>query len=150
MVELVSIIEVAERNGLELRPVRYHPGQYQAHCPECGDHGRRRNLEINAEKNGGVFHCWACGAHGGAVTFHAWLRGISFEAAKAELYPSKPISSSNRPKRRQHPAESLTREQLMKIGFERSNFFKRPATMDAKRWYEYRRDTLDWIWRVGQ
>jgi hypothetical protein len=147
VVALIGIVEVAERNGIELRPNRYRSGQYLAHCPECGDRGQRRNLEINEYVKGGSFHCWACDAHGGAVSFHAWLRGISFDEAKRELYPS----SSSRPKRRQaHPAEQLTHTQLKELGFRGHLPYERPVGMSSQRWNEYRRDTLDWIWQTWQ
>lgn len=136
---LVGILEVSEINGIELRPNRYKQDQYTAHCPVCGDRGTRRNLEVNASRD--VFHCWACDAKGGTIQFHAWLRGISFEAAKAELYPSKSLRST----RRQHPAEYLTREQLAKIGWKgnvMTNLFKLP--------YSTRKEVFDVIWEEWQ
>ena len=142
----VSIEEVAERNELRLfRTSRY--GQWKAHCPVCGDRRDQFHLYVKGgdEKETG-FYCHKCGAHGGTIAFHAWLRGITFEAAKDELYPPKP-ELPNRPKRKRHPAETLTREQLASIGFTSRTYLKRPVGMDEKAWYRYKRDTLEFIWR---
>jgi DNA primase len=137
---VVSIEEVAQRNNLELIPNRHRPGQYTAHCPSCGDVGRRRNLEINAQ---GIFHCWACGAKGGVVAFHAWLSGLSFRDAKQDLYPQ-----SQEKKRFRHPADDLTHEELKEMGFvSRKLSWKAPSAISQDEWNKYVKRTKDYIYQ---
>ncbi|MCL6633338.1 MAG: hypothetical protein K6T63_11990 [Alicyclobacillus herbarius] len=138
---MISIEEVASRNNLQLFKT-YRPGQWKAHCPSCGDTNRQFHLYVSSDKD--VFYCHKCGAKGGVVAFHAWLRGISFEAAKAELYPQ----SEGRSKRRLHPAETLTKAQLQELGFTlRTPRRIAPRGIDPVQWRRHRKAELDWIWR---
>lgn len=141
---MIGVEEIAKRNGLTLyRGSR--PGQYKAHCPVCKDNRRTYHLYVSAERD--VFFCHKCGASGGAIAFYAWLRGISWEAAKAELYP--PAERSNQRKR--HPAESLTRAQLAAMGFTlRTPSCQAPAGIDPRQWSRRRQAELDWIWSQWQ
>jgi hypothetical protein len=138
---LIGIEEVAQRNGLQLFKTS-RPGQWKAHCPACGDTYRQFHLYVSSIKD--TFYCHKCGAKGGVVAFHAWLRGISFEAAKAELYPQ----DESRPKRPLHPAERLTKAQLAELGFTlRTPRRIAPKGVDPVQWRRHRKAELDWIWR---
>ena len=141
MVGLVGIEEVAQRNSLALfRTSR--AGQYKARCPVCKDRHREFHLYVSAEKD--AFCCHKCGASGGVIAFHAWLRDISFEAAKAELYPPQTRTVRRAPI---HPAERLTREQLAKIGMTlRTPGRIAPKGVDRTQWAKRRKEELDWIW----
>ncbi|MHB1685210.1 MAG: CHC2 zinc finger domain-containing protein [Bacilli bacterium] len=138
---MVGIEEVATRNELVLyRTTR--PGQYKAHCPVCQDRRRTYHLYVSADKD--TFFCHKCGAQGGVIAFHAWLRDISWEAAKTELYPSQTRSVRRTPV---HPAERLTREQLTKIGMTlRTPSWNAPTGVDRTMWAKRRKAELDWIW----
>ncbi|ACV60017.1 MULTISPECIES: CHC2 zinc finger domain-containing protein [Alicyclobacillus] len=138
---MVSIEEVAARNGLVLYPTS-RPGQWKAHCPVCGDQGRNFHLYVSSVKD--TFYCHKCGEKGGAVAFHAWLRGISFEAAKAELYPQ------GTRKRNLHPAERLTAAQLAELGFTTRKPWRMPKGVDPLAWRRQRKAMLDWIWEEYQ
>jgi len=106
---LVTIEEVADRNELKLYRTS-HAGQWKAHCPACGDKRDQFHLYVSADRD--AFVCQKCGEKGGATQFHAFLRDISFEEAKLELYPP-----SEKSHRRIHPVEKLTREQLKMMGY---------------------------------
>ncbi|MCL6445096.1 MAG: hypothetical protein K6T83_16855 [Alicyclobacillus sp.] len=140
---MIGIEEVAERNNLMLYKTS-RPGQYKAHCPVCGDQGRDFHLYVSAVKD--AFYCHKCGAKGGAVAFHAWLRGIDFETAKVELYPQV-----GRTKRPLHPAERLTKAQLAELGFTLKTPRRTPpAGVNPLDWKRRRKAELDWIWREWQ
>jgi hypothetical protein len=100
-------------------------------------------LYLNEDRD--VFFCQKCGAHGGSIAFHAWLRGTSFEEAKADLYP--PAEHPQAFKRPVHPAERLTKAQLSEIGF-RLRTPKRtcPSGVDPSVWRAHQKAELDWIW----
>ena len=139
---MVGVEEVADRNGLQLYKTS-RPGQWKAHCPICQDGPRKYHLYASSVKD--TFCCHKCGARGGAVHFHAWLRGISFEEAKAELYPN------TREKKYTHPAERLTKEQLDELGYTlRKPNFKAPNGVDKDAWRKHRKAELDWIWHEWQ
>jgi len=139
---IVSIEEVALRHELVLARTS-SPGQYKAHCPICGDEKRKYHLYVNVDK--GVYCCQKCGERGGVIQFHAWLRNISFEAAKAELYPETEHSAQRT--RPIHPAETLTKEQLKKLGFTlRTPQRVAPKGVDAMFWARRRKAELDWMW----
>ena len=138
---MVSIEEVAERNGLVLYPTS-RPGQWKAHCPACGDKGRDFHLYVSSVKD--TFYCHKCGAKGGAVAFHAWLRGITFNEAKAELYPQ------GTRKRNLHPAERLTAAQLAELGFTTHKPWRTPKGVNPLEWRRQRRAMLDWVWEEWQ
>jgi hypothetical protein len=136
----IGIEEVARRNQLTLFKTS-RPGQFKAHCPVCGDKGNTFHLYVNADKD--VFDCKKCHGSGGVVAFHAWLKGLDFEAAKAELYPS----DESKPKRPLHPAEKLTKAQLAELGFTLRNPHP-PKDVAWKTWWKHhRKPELDWIWR---
>lgn len=135
---LVGIEEVAKVNHLELTKTS-RPGQYKAHCPACGDQGHQYHLYVSANKD--AFYCQKCGSKGGAIAFHAWLKGVDYITAQNELYPEHQ-------RRPVHPAERLTPEQLAKIGFVPKRLpRKAPAGWDQKKWNTYRSNTLSYIWR---
>ena len=139
---MVGIEEVATRNELVLvRTSR--PGQYKAHCPVCQDNNRKFHLYVSADKD--TFCCHKCGAQGGAIAFHAWLRDISWEAAKAELYPPQTRTARRTPV---HPAERLTKDQLAKIGFTlRTPSRIAPNGVDRTMWAKRRKEEFNWIWQ---
>ncbi|UOF92344.1 hypothetical protein LSG31_09365 [Fodinisporobacter ferrooxydans] len=57
-------------------------------------------------------------------------------------------SEQAQPKRKRHPAESLTPEQLKKIGYVRGSLYlKKPPHMPEKEFKVYRKRTLDLIWK---
>ena len=145
MDHLVHIEDVAQRNELPLfRTSR--PRQYKAHCPICQDRRRQFHLYVSADRD--VYYCHKCGATGGVIAFHAWLRGISFESAKADLYPP-PRSTRHGDRRtiRKHPAETLTREQLQQLGFTLRTPKRFPPTgVNHAQWALHRQWELDWIW----
>jgi hypothetical protein len=137
-IAVVSIEEVAQRNNLRLYPTS-RPGQFKAHCLVCGDKGGQFHLYVSSNKD--TFFCHKCGTRGGAVAFHAWVKGIDFAAAKAELYPQ---GQNRRPL---HPAETLTPQQRDEMGF----IVRKPSPIapkgaDQKEWNRYRRRVLDWMW----
>lgn len=137
---MIGIEEVAERNNVTLFKTS-RPGQWKAHCPACGDRGRSFHLYVSSIKD--TFFCHKCGERGGVVAFHAWLKGLDFDTAKAELYP--PVKSHL--KRPMHPAEMLTRSQLLELGFTTPKpKAKPPAGADPREWRKHRRAELDWIW----
>lgn len=137
---MVGIEEVAKRNSLRLYKTS-HPGEWKAHCPACGDHGRSYHLYVSTDKD--AFYCHKCGERGGVIAFHAWLKGINFEAAKVELYPP----DNNRPKRPLHPAERLTKAQLQELGYTlRTPQRRAPAGIDAVQWRRHRKAELDLMW----
>lgn len=138
---MISIEEVAQRNELLLfRTSR--PGQWKAHCPICGDTGRSYHLYVSSVKD--TFYCHKCGARGGVVAFHAWLKGINFESAKEELYPR----DETHPRRPLHPALRLTKAQLEKLGFTlRTPRRNVPQKVDPVQWRRHRKAELDWIWQ---
>lgn len=141
---MIGVEEIAKRNGLTLYRGS-SPGQYKAHCPVCKDGRRTFHLYVSAGKD--AFYCHKCGASGGAIAFHAWLRGIAWERAKDELYPpdEKPRT------RKRHPAESLTRAQVAAMGFTlRTPSYKAPAGIDQREWSTRRLAELDWIWSEWQ
>ncbi|QSO48771.1 CHC2 zinc finger domain-containing protein [Alicyclobacillus mengziensis] len=136
---MIGIEEIAVRNKFPLYPTTRF-GQYKAHCPVCHDKRRQYHLYVSSVKD--TFFCHKCGSKGGAIAFHAWLNGVTFQAARDELYP---VGKRKFPR---HPAEELTREQLAEIGF--TNCIPSPVAPKAftqKQWILYRRRTLDWIWR---
>jgi hypothetical protein len=138
---LISIEKVAQRNELSLFKTS-RPGQWKAHCPVCGDAGASYHLYVSSVKD--TFYCHKCGARGGVVAFHAWLKGIDFESAKAELYPP----DDTRPKRPLHPAERLTKTQLEELGYNlRTPRRFAPSGVDPMRWRRHRKAELDWIWQ---
>jgi len=136
---LVGIEEVAIRNQFRLYPTT-QIGQFKAHCPACHDKQRQFHLYVSSVKD--TFFCQKCGTKGGVIAFHSWLKGISFQAARHELYPA------GKRKFPRHPAEQLTYEQREEAGFTThlpSPFA--PKAFTQKEWNRYRRRTLDWIWR---
>jgi len=135
---LIGIEEVAERNNVTLVKTS-RPGQWKAHCPSCGDKGRKFHLYVSSNKD--TFFCHKCGERGGVVAFHAWLKGLDFGAAKLELFP--PIEG--RTKKYKHPAEALTKSQLTELGFTYTPKSK-PKNVVSKQWRDRRRAELDWIW----
>lgn len=138
---LVSIVEIAERCGLPLKKTT-KPDQYVTHCPFCGDDEKHWHMSIHAGKD--TYRCVKCDAHGGATALYASLRNLSWEEAKAELYPK---SNTPQRKRKRHPAESLSPEQLKLIGFQRKPYrMRKPTGMDEIAWRRYQRQTFDWIW----
>jgi len=141
---MISIEQVAQRNQLVLfRTSRL--GQWKAHCPVCQDTGRRWHLYVSTTRD--AFYCHKCGAQGGVIQFHAWLTGVSYETAKAELYPP----TQRLVKRRVHPGETLTRAQLEAIGFvPRKPRIQAPNGVDPLFWAKRRRAELDWIWSEWQ
>lgn len=137
---MVNIEDVANRNHLNLCHTSKQ-NQYKAHCPVCKDRAREYHLYVNVAR--GVFCCHRCGISGGVIQFHAWLRGISFEDAKRDLYPP----SERKTPRYVHPAEKLTREQLAKLGYSLRSTRKIPPNgVDAKMWARRRKAELDMIW----
>lgn len=136
---MVGIEEVAVRNQFRLYPTTRF-GQFKAHCPSCYDKQRQFHLYVSSVKD--TFFCQKCGAKGGVVAFHAWLKGIPFQAARDELYPE---GERRLPR---HPAELLTYEQRAEAGFTaRLPSPIAPKAFTQKEWNRYRRRTLDWIWR---
>jgi hypothetical protein len=135
----ISIEDVARRNQLTLFKTS-RPGQFKAHCPVCGDKGQHFHLYVSTNKDG--FFCHKCGNRGGVVAFHAWLRGIDSEAAKAELYPP----DERKHHRHVHPAETLTKAQLAELGFTLRKPHP-PQGVPRKTWWKHhRKPELDWIW----
>ncbi|MCF8568433.1 hypothetical protein LLE49_27320 [Alicyclobacillus tolerans] len=136
---MVGIEEVASRNQFRLYPTT-RLGQFKAHCPTCHDTNRQFHLYVSSTKD--TFFCHKCGAKGGVVAFHAWLKGIPFQFAKDELYPVGKRTFLR------HPAEQLTYEQRAEIGFTtRLPSPIAPKAYTQKEWSRYRRRTLNWIWR---
>ena len=146
---LVSIEEVADRNELKLYRTS-RSGQWKAHCPVCGDKRDQFHLYISADRD--TFYCQKCGEKGGATQFHAFLRDISFEKAKLELYPPK--EKSYHP----HQAENLTREQLHMMGYRlRKPRSYLPKWVEAqgeqamkewmRKYYERNQRQLDALWQ---
>lgn len=136
-IDVVGIEEIAKRNQLKLYPTS-RLGQFKAHCPVCRDKARAWHLYVSANKD--TYYCHKCGAKGGAIAFHAWLREIDFISAKQELYPN----GTHRPV---HPAERLTPVQLDEIGFSTRKLpYHAPHGRTQTEWDVYRKRALDWIW----
>lgn len=140
---MVGVEEIAERNKLHLVRTSTH-NQYKAHCPVCKDDRRVYHLYVNTARD--TFCCHKCGASGGAIQFHAWLKGVTFEEAKRDLYPSH----AHNHKQPEHPAERLTRDQLRTIGFVGRTSKIAPKGVDPKVWSDRRKAELDWIWAEWQ
>ena len=139
---MVGVEEIADRNKLQLvRTSTFN--QYKAHCPICKDSRRVYHLYVNTARD--TFCCHKCAASGGAVQFHAWLKGITFEDAKRDLYPAHAAHAQH-----EHPAERLTRDQLHKIGFVGRTSRFAPKGVDPKVWSDRRKAELDWIWSEWQ
>lgn len=137
----IHIDEVAKRHDLVLfRTSRQ--GEYKAHCPVCQDGRRQFHLYVSVGKD--AFYCHKCGAHGGVIAFHAWLKGVSFEEAKYDLYPARMDST-----KRMHPAETLTQRQLATLGCTlRTPKKTAPKGLSQAQWAHRQQAELDWIWSL--
>lgn len=132
---LPSIIEVAEKTGVELNPRTLNKKEVYAKCPFCsGDAHRKGKYKLSLNQEYNVFKCWICGEHGGVLEFESRLTGVSFEEVKVKYFGQK--------KRPVHPVEKLSPMQLKKIGWaeykrrNREDFMKKRAEV-IQDWKEY-------------
>lgn len=145
--DFVRILDVAKRNDLTLYRTA-KKAEFKAHCPACQDTRRQFHLYVSALKD--AFYCHKCGAHGGVIAFHAWLRAMSFEAAKADLYPvTLSVQTPRTNTRKKHPAKQLTREQLAALQLTPQTPQKRPpAGISRAQWAQHQEAELNWIWSL--
>lgn len=132
---LAHILDVAQAAQLPLRRTS-RASEYRSHCPFCHDDARHWHLYLSASKD--AYYCHRCGAHGGVIQFYATLHELSFAQAKERLYPAGKT-------RKRHPAESLSPEDLKRLGF-LSKPWVRPPHLSEREWQTYRQRCLDWIW----
>lgn len=135
---LPSIIEVAEKAGVELNPRTLNKKEVYAKCPFClGDTNRKGKYKLSLNQNMNVFKCWLCGEHGGVLEFESKLTGLSFEEVKVKYFGQK--------KKDVHPVEKLSPMQLRKIGWaqykrqNRDDFMKKRAEV-IRDWKNYERE----------
>lgn len=132
---LPSIIEVAERAGLELNPRSLNKKEVYAKCPFCiGDANRKGSYKLSLNQQYNVFKCWICGEHGGVLDLESRLTRVPFNEVRAKYFGQK--------RKVTHPAENLSPTQLKMIGWaeckrrNREDFLKRRAEV-LHDWKEY-------------
>lgn len=133
---LPSILEVAERFGLESDPKTYGKKESLFKCPFCREDANKPKkyyLSLNTEEN--VFKCWYCLESGGVLHFEALLSNQPYEEVRKKYLGET---------RNVHPALKLSPSQLRKIGWlevKRKNFEKFQKSKDQviRDWkiYEY-------------
>ena len=133
---LPNILQVAERNNLEVDSKSINKKEVRYKCPFCEADANRSNkffLSVNEEKN--VFKCWYCKESGGVLKFISLLEGKSEQDLIEEI---RQQSGSHYKK---HPAERLTKSQLKMIGYPDINWVK-------NREYDYHlyKDFRDKVW----
>lgn len=132
---LPSIIEVAEKAGIELNPRSLNKKEVYAKCPFCiGDADRKGRYKLSLNQQYNVFKCWICGEHGGVLEFESRLTGVPFNEVRAKYFGQK--------KKATHPVEKLSPLQLKMIGWaeckrrNREDFLKKRAEV-LRDWKEY-------------
>lgn len=133
---LPSILEVAERFGLESDPKTYGKKESLFKCPFCREDANKPKkyyLSLNTEEN--VFKCWYCLESGGVLYFEALLSNQPYEEVRKKYLGER---------RNVHPALKLSPSQLRKIGWlevKRKNFeqFQKSKDQVIRDWkiYEY-------------
>lgn len=130
---LPKILEVAEGYGLKKFPRLTNRGETRVCCPFCGD-DTKYHCYLNPYQN--MFHCFRCGKSGGVAHFIAFYENRSLTEVLKEL---KEKAGVNR--KTVHPAERLTAHQYRLMGFHRKPQFNKLGK-------EYRKRTLDWVWKT--
>jgi DNA primase len=132
---LPSIIEIADRAGLECDPRSRNKKEVLYKCPFClGDANRRKyKLSLNPVYN--VYKCWLCGESGGVLQFEAKLFNLPYDEVKRKY-------SKNR---NYHPAEMLSPKQLKLISWDEAKrrnheHYKRSLDEVLRDWKEYERE----------
>lgn len=136
---LPEILEVAQKNKLVLDPQSKNREEVLSKCPFCHEDskpGKKRKyyLSLNTKKQ--TFKCWFCGESGGVFRFISLLENI----------PESQLIQRARKRKIIHPAERLTRTQLVLLG-ERFGYFTLPNWREMKqRDRSYYLRTLDLVW----
>lgn len=136
---LPNVLEIAERNHLEVDPKTLNKKEVRCKCPFC--HADANNgkfhLSLNEDKN--VFKCWYCKEGGGVLKFIALLED------KSEIELIEQVRKQNGSKYKRHPAERLTRSQLKAIGYPKIDWIANRK--HDKELYEAYREKVwnDWL-----
>ena len=121
---LPNVLEIADRNYLEVNAKTLNNKEVMYKCPFCEADSNKNKyyLSLNEDKN--VFKCWYCKKSGGV------LKLISLLEDKSEQDLIEEIRQSSGSSYKKHPAEKLTRSQLEAIGYPRIDWI-------ANREYDY-------------
>ncbi|HWO74728.1 MAG TPA: hypothetical protein VNM69_02285 [Bacillus sp. (in: firmicutes)] len=104
-----SIIDVASQYGLTFNPKSLNKKEVTCKCPFCladANRNDRHYLSLNQHDN--VFKCWYCGEKGGVLVFESKLAGKPYDEIKKKYFGEK---------KKYHPAEMLSPQQLRKINW---------------------------------
>lgn len=134
---LPKILDVAEENGVTIKPNTYGKKQVLCKCPFCEEDskpGKAKKFYLSLNTDEQIFRCWYCGESGGVLQFEAKLTGLSYEQVK-----EKRLGKLRKPL---HPAERLNPKQLDAIGWREKKRKDRKAFVKSREevfrdWQEY-------------
>ncbi|MFS0783484.1 hypothetical protein [Bacillus sp. 1P06AnD] len=133
---LPSIIDIAQKQGLEINPRSLHKKEVYAKCPFClSDANKKGKYKLSLNQDANVFKCWVCGEHGGVLDFESKLTGVSYLEVKQKYFGQRKDT---------HPVDMLSPNQLKEIGWaeykrkNRVDFFKKREAV-IKEWKDHER-----------
>lgn len=134
---LPNIVEVAYKYQLTVHTKSMKNEEVLCKCPFCLEDdkpGKKRRYYLSLNSKDQVFKCWFCGERGGVFRFIALLEGV----------PEEEVRSRYRKRKVVHPAQRLTRRQLLLFsGFEKLPDWEAMRKRDRS----YYRRTLDHLWK---
>jgi P4 family phage/plasmid primase-like protien len=110
LVELVN--EELQRQGMAPLSKSDASGNMRSQCPLPDGHNDRANPTsfcVNAEKNGGVWHCWSCGRGGDCFGFVKEVSKVGFPQALHELAGRAGLCEEQSPRSAPSAADSVER-----------------------------------------
>ncbi|MDX8367678.1 CHC2 zinc finger domain-containing protein [Cytobacillus sp. IB215665] len=134
---LPSILEIADRAGLQCDHRSRHKTEVMYDCPFCNHRSGKFKLSLNQRDN--VFKCWLCGERGGVLQFESQVFQISYDEVKKKYFKNRTY----------HQAEMLSPKQLKKINWDdvkrrQREEFKRSLDQVLEDWkaHEYNQKVL--------
>lgn len=101
---LPDILDIADQNGLIIKPFSQSREEVLCKCPFCHEDskpGKKRRYYLSLNTKDQVFKCWFCGESGGVFRFISLLEGV----------PEEQVRQRYRKRKIVHPAERLSRNQ---------------------------------------